>query len=57
MSKTKDQVLGVVRHVLTSGGGLAVGGSVATQDEVSAIAGGLVALVGVIWSWFSKKKG
>jgi hypothetical protein len=52
----KETILGVIRHILTAlGGGLVASGN-ATDGDVQAIIGGIVAAVGVIWSIWSKRK-
>lgn len=51
----KDTILGVIRHILTAfGGGLVTNGSMADSD-LQAIVGGIVALVGVVWSILEKR--
>jgi hypothetical protein len=48
-------ILGLIRHLLTTAGGaLAATGAVAETD-VEMIAGGLVALIGVVWSVIEKR--
>jgi hypothetical protein len=49
-------ILGVVRHVLTGLGGAAVAGGWLTEGMVTELVGGLVAVVGVIWSIVDKRK-
>lgn len=51
-----DQGLGIVRHVLTTVAGMAVAKGYADDSTATAIVGGLVALVGVVWSFVAKKK-
>lgn len=52
----KAVILGFVRHLLTAAGGsLATSGIIASSD-VEVIAGGVVALIGAIWSYLDKKK-
>lgn len=51
-----DQGLGIVRHVLTTVAGMAVAKGYADDSTATAIVGGLVALVGVVWSYLAKKK-
>lgn len=53
----KEQVLGILRHILTSAGGAAVASGVVTQDQATSIIGGVVALVGVAWSIYSNRRG
>jgi hypothetical protein len=51
----KEQVLGIVRHILTFAGGLLVlkgYGDAALIEEGS---GALISLIGVVWSVLSKK--
>lgn len=51
----KEKVLGIVRHVLTFGGGLLVAKGLMTEALSQEIIGGLVSLVGLVWSIVSKK--
>lgn len=55
MYDTKEQVMGIARHVLTAGGGYFAASGVVAHDEVTTIVSGLVALVGLIWSVVAKK--
>ena len=49
-------ITGFIRHLLTSvGGGLVANGAI-SGDELSASAGAIATIVGVVWSWFDKKK-
>ncbi|RME68565.1 MAG: hypothetical protein D6781_10645 [Verrucomicrobia bacterium] len=51
----KSQILGLIRHILTTaGGGLAAQG-LASADEINTAAGAIVTLVGVIWSILEKR--
>lgn len=52
----KAVVLGVVRHILTAVGGALASQGVLSADDTNALVGGIVALVGVVWSIVSKKK-
>ncbi len=52
----KAVLLGVIRHILTAGGGALVTQGVLAAGEVEVIVGGLVTLVGVVWSVLQKKK-
>ncbi len=52
----QEQVLGIVRHVLTTVAGMAVAKGYADDSTATAIVGGVVALVGVVWSFLAKKK-
>lgn len=53
---SKDVILGLIRHVLTTLGGSVVASGYLAQDQVTALVGGAVALLGVIWSVLDKKK-
>lgn len=52
----QDQVLGLVRHLLTTLAGMAVAKGYADDSTATTIVGGAVALVGVVWSLVAKKK-
>lgn len=54
--KLREIVLGVVRHILTAGGGVLVARGVATSSEVEAAAGAAVVLIGFVWSVLQKVK-
>lgn len=51
----KEKVLGLVRHALTFVGGLAVAKGLLDESLVVEVIGGLMTLVGSIWSISSKK--
>jgi hypothetical protein len=55
----KDIILGFIRHFLTAtGGALATKGIISAEDvsTVEVASGGLVALVGLVWSVLAKRK-
>lgn len=52
----KEKILGLIRHILTTVGGSGLFAGYASQDEVTAIVGGVVALAGAIWSWLAPEK-
>lgn len=53
----QDSVLNIIRSVLKVGGGMVVADGLATSDQWVAISGGLVALIGAVWSyWVSRKQ-
>jgi hypothetical protein len=52
---TKEQIQGIVRHVLTFVGGILVLQGVVEESLINELIGGVVALAGTIWSIFSKK--
>lgn len=45
----------IVRHALTTAGGYFVANGLATQEQSTAIIGGIVALVGVLLSVYHKR--
>jgi len=51
---TKDQILGVVRHLLTFFGGILVTKGLIDETLVTEIIGGLSTLIGAVWSFISK---
>jgi hypothetical protein len=53
----KEQVLGIVRHILTFGGGIVVGKGWFDEATMTAIVGAVVTVVGALWSvWAPEKK-
>lgn len=52
----KDQILGVLRHVLTFVGGILVFRGVLDDALLQELVGGVVTLAGTVWSVISKKK-
>lgn len=51
-----DQVYGVVRHLLSAIGGVAVYNGVVTEDEAASVVGASLALIATIWSVVIKQK-
>ena len=51
----KEQVLGIVRHALTTIGGILIANGLIDNGSVTEIAGSVITLVGVIWSVVAKK--
>lgn len=51
----KEKVLGLVRHALTFIGGLAVAKGLLDESLAVEVIGGLMTLIGSIWSISSKK--
>ena len=49
-----DQVSGVVRHVLTIAAGVLIQRGLLDESSAEAIVGGVIAILGVAWSWRSK---
>ena len=51
----KQAILGIIRHILTFGGGFMTQNGLATGEEITTGVSAAVTLVGVIWSIMSKK--
>ena len=52
----QEKILGIVRHVLTIGAGFLVAKGTIDQGQAEIVAGGLVGIIGVVWSILAKKK-
>lgn len=55
MKMTKEQVLGVVRHLLTFVGGAVAAKGVISESQLFEISGAIVTLIGSIWSVAEKR--
>ena len=55
MKFTKEQILGIVRHVLTFGSGIAVAKGLIDEAAAQTIIGGVLGIIGIIWSVDSKR--
>lgn len=51
----KDQILGVVRHLLTFVGGFLVTKGIVDEGLLVEIVGGITTVVGAVWSVWAKK--
>lgn len=51
-----ETISGVLRHILTFGGGYVVAKGYADDATIQTVIAGVVALGGVVWSAISKKK-
>jgi hypothetical protein len=51
----KERILGVVRHTLTFVGGVLIMKGLIDEVVATEIIGGVITLVGTIWSVFEKK--
>jgi hypothetical protein len=49
-----DHMAGMIRHVLTSIGGLMIMMGYADEATVTAVVGAAITLMGFAWSWMSK---
>ena len=56
MNLTKDHLLGIVRHSMTFIGGLMVAKGMIDEAMIPELTGGLITLVGAIWSIVVKNK-
>lgn len=52
---TQEQFLGVVRHVLTAAGGILIAQGLVQDGMWTELTGATLSLVGVLWSFLSKK--
>jgi len=51
----KEQLLGILRHVLTFVGGIVVTKGLVDESLYTELVGGVMTLVGAVWSIVSKK--
>lgn len=51
-----EMVLGLIRHILTFGGGLLSAKGYIAETDVELITGAVITLVGTAWSAYDKKK-
>jgi hypothetical protein len=56
MKLNKEQVMGIVRHALTFIGGIVVMKGLVDETVITEVIGGVMTLVGAIWSILDKKK-
>lgn len=54
MKLSKEQILGIVRHTLTFIGGIVVMKGLTDETTVTEIIGGVMTLVGTVWSIVDK---
>jgi len=54
-SKTQDRVLGVVRHILTAGGGWLTAKGYVDGEGLEQLVGAIITIAGTVWSILSKK--
>jgi hypothetical protein len=52
---SKERILGIIRHTLTFVGGIVVMKGLVDESTATELVGGIVTLVGLIWSVFDKK--
>jgi len=51
----KEQILGLIRHTLTFVGGIIIAQGIANESLTADIIGGIMTVIGSVWSIFSKK--
>lgn len=56
LKMNQEQILGVVRHILTFVGGILIAKGLLAEALTEEIIGGVMTLAGTVWSIFSKKK-
>ena len=56
MKLTKEQVIGIIRHSMTFIGGLLLMKGIVDEALLSELTGGIITLVGTIWSIVEKNK-
>ena len=55
--KNKDSILnGIIRHILTAGGGALVARGMVAETEVEALVGAVITIIGLVWAALAKKK-
>lgn len=53
---TKEQILGVLRHILTGLGGILIAKGYMDESMLNDAAGAVVTIIGITWSIISKHK-
>ena len=51
-----DKISGLLRHILTFGGGYLVADGVIDEATLQEVVGAVITLTGFIWSYLSKKE-
>ena len=54
-TKKKERILGVIRHILTAGGGWLTAKGYVDADGGEQLVGAVVTIIGTVWSILSKK--
>lgn len=52
----KEAIFGIIRHILTTAGGVAVSAGFVTESEAQTLVGAIVIVVGFVWSLIDKRK-
>ena len=50
-----NEILGLLRHALTTGGGYLVANGMIGSSDMETLVGGLMAVLGVCWSLYDKR--
>lgn len=50
-----EMIGGLIRHLLTFGGGFLVTSGTISDGDLQAVVGGVIAIGGVLWSIFTKR--
>lgn len=53
---SQEHILGIVRHILTFAGGIAVAKGMIDAETLAQASGAIITLIGVFWSLRSKSK-
>lgn len=56
MKLSKEQVLGIIRHILTFVGGIAIANGLVDAAIIETVIGSVATLTGAIWSIVAKNK-
>ena len=52
----KQKIMGIIRHVLTFGGGWAVGQGLIDESTMLEVVGALSTIIGAVWSYAAPEK-
>lgn len=56
MKLTKEQIIGIIRHGLTFVGGILIMKGLVDESTSQEVIGGIITLVGTVWSIIDKNK-
>jgi len=52
----RERILGIIRHVLTFGGGMAVSSGMLDAETLQTVVGASITLIGALWSVMAPEK-
>lgn len=52
----REKILGLIRHILTFGGGFLASSGVLDASTIETATGAVITLIGVVWSAFAPEK-